>query len=315
MKNRKYYLFVILILSGSLLLGRNSDAGTSGFAFMKMNYSARAMGMANAFSALSNDGDAVFFNPSGLAQVDYMHIKTTYMSYIEGLQGGSVVYVTHYGDGWTVAPFINFLASDDIPRTFNTGSGYIKDGTYFNTFSMVAGAGFAKTLNDFFDIGFNLKYFYEKLESYSATAIAGDLSVLHQTNNENLKIGVVVRNLGIQLSHYTDFEYDEGLPLTIVAGASYELSDKGFLTFDLIRPLDNDFFGRFGIEYYYNTFFTLRAGVDTRMNEYRTNADMDVLSGLNFGVGFNWNKYKIDYAISSMGSLGLVNQISFGYLF
>ncbi|MCL2063935.1 MAG: PorV/PorQ family protein [Candidatus Cloacimonetes bacterium] len=315
MKVRKIYLIVILFLCSSYLFGRHEEAGTTGFAFMKMNYSARALGMGNAFTALSNDGDAVFFNPAGLAQGNDMHIKTSYKNYIEGLNGGSIVFVTNYGDNWRIAPFLNFLASDEIPKMIeiNLGEGH-QIGT-FNTFSVVAGAGFAKTFNEHFDLGFNLKYFYESLDTYSASAVAGDLAVLHTTTNENLKIGAVLRNLGVQTSHYTEENYDEGMPLTVVVGASYKFGEKGFLNFDLVRPLDNDFYGRLGLEFYYNTYFTVRAGLDTRMNDYRTDEKLDYLSGLTFGLGFNWNKYVVDYGISSMGGLGIVNQISLSYLF
>ena len=315
MKKNKLFLVIIFILGCSLLFGQHDDAGTTGFAFMKMNYSARAMGMANAFTALSDDVEAVFFNPAGLAQRDDKQIKTTYMNYLEGLQGGSIVYVMNYGNGWRIAPFLNFLASDDIPRMIETSPGVGQQFGTFNTLSLVAGVGFATTISEYFDVGFNLKYFHESLDSHSAAAFAGDFSVLHTTTNENLKIGAVLRNLGVQTDYFSDNEYEEGMPLTIIAAASYKILDKAFINFDLVRPFDNDFFGRFGAEFYYNSYFTIRAGVDTRMNDYKTDESMDFLSGLNFGLGFNWNSYMIDYAISSMGSLGFVNQISVGYVF
>ena len=315
--SRKTIIVIILVLSIQMsLFARNEQAGTAGFAFMKVNYSARAMGMSNGFSAIANDAEAVFFNPAGLALVETNHIKTSYMNYIDGMQGGSLSYVNILPNSWRIAPFINFLASDEIPKTIENSQGAYggQIGT-FNTFSMVAGLGFGRTLNSMFDVGFNLKYFYENLDSHSATAVAGDFSVLHQTENPNLKIGAIVQNLGYQMSHYTDLEYEETLPLVFVAAASYNLSGKGFVNLDIVRPFDNEFYGRIGVEYYYNSYFTLRAGVDTRMNEYRTKESIDAVSGLSLGLGLNWNKQKIDYAISSMGGLGFVNQISLTWLF
>ena len=298
-------------MCSSFLLGQNEKAGTTGFAFMKMTYSARAMGMSNAFTGLSDDGDAVFFNTAGLSQNDKKHIKTTYSNYIQGYQGGSIVYATNYKETWKVAPFLKFLVSDDIPRTLNTN---IPDGT-FSTSSFVTGVGFASTINESLDVGFNIKYFYEKLDSFTATAIAGDFSILHQTYNKNLKIGATLKNIGAQIGYYTENEYEENLPSMFIAGASYKITEKAFVNFDLVRPFDNDFFGRLGVEYQYNTYFTMRTGLDTRMNDYRAGADFDYLSGIAFGFGFKWNKHIIDYAISSMGSLGFVNQMSISYLF
>jgi len=311
----RYFILFSFMISATFLLARNENAGTNGFAFMKVNYSARAMGMANAFSALANDADAVFFNPAGLANMTGDQVKTTYMNYIEGLQGGSAVFTAKLPTEWTVAPFINFLVSDEMPKTFETNLGYGGQNGTFNTFSMVIGAGFGRNVNHMFDVGFNLKYFYENLDQSNASAVAADFAVLHQTENDNLKIGAAIQNLGWQIDHYTEAKYEEGMPLVFVGSASYRLGEKGYLNFDLVRPFDNDFYGRLGVEFYYNQYFTIRGGLDSRMNDYRTSQSVDVFSGLTMGLGFNWNKQRIDYAISSMGGLGLVNQISLAYLF
>jgi hypothetical protein len=145
--------------------------------------------------------------------------------------------------------------------------------------------------------------------------VAFDFSIMHQTSNEDLKVGVTLQNVGYQLKYYSDEEYKEKMPIVGVAGASYNFGGKAFLNFDLCRPFDGDFYGKFGFEYYLNPFLTLRTGVDTRMDDYKTNQDSDFLSGLAAGFGVSWNNYIIDYAVYSMGSLGLVNQISMSYKF
>lgn len=293
----------------------NKNAGTSGFAFLKTHYSARAMGMANAFTALSDDADAVFFNPAGLVQNNNKHLKTSYMNYIDGLHGGSLVYSTEYKEGWFIAPFVQFMVSEDIPRTLEINGEYGGQSGTFNTSNIVFGVGLAKEIHEVLDAGFNVKYIADNLDSYSASAVAVDFSLLHQTNNENVKVAFSLRNLGKQLSYYTDKKYDEKLPITGIVGLSYKYHDKGFINLDICRPFDNDFYGRLGMEYYYNTFFSLRTGIDTRMNDYKTNQSMDFTSGLSFGAGFKWNEYIVDYAVSSYGSLGFVNQISLSYIF
>ena len=315
MNLNKIYVFLILTLLVCNLFSINEDAGTRGFAFMKIPYSARAMGMANAFTGLANDGDAVFFNTAGLVRADNRHLKTTFMNYIEGLNGGSLVYKTSFNDEWKIAPFAQFLVSDDIPETVEIGGAFGGQVGTFNTARIIAGIGFARTMHPALDFGFNLKYVYEKLATYDASAVAVDFSVIHQTNVENLRIGLTLRNVGIQLTHFTDEKYNEELPIMLVAGASYELQDRGSINFDLLRPFDNDFFFRLGLEFNYNSYLSLRTGLDSRMDDYRTGQSLDFASGLAFGVGINWNRYIVDFAVSSMGSLGLVNQISVSYNF
>jgi hypothetical protein len=311
----KITIILLLIMLVCNLNAISDKAGTSGFAFLKINYSARAMGMGNAFTGLANDGDAVFFNPAGILQNKTKHIKTTYMSYIDGLYGGSIVYSTEYKNGWHIAPFVQFLVSESIPRTFELNGNYGGVDGSFNTSNVVFGLALATEIHEVLDAGFNVKYLSDKLDSYSASAIALDLSLLHQTNNPNLKIGASLKNIGKQLSYYTQAKYKEKLPLTMTVGASYKYLDKGFINLDICRPFDNDFFGRLGLEYYYNKYFTLRTGLDSRMNDYRTDESLDFMSGISFGAGFNWNQYTLDYAASSFGSLGFVNQISISYNF
>jgi hypothetical protein len=307
----------LLLIVASLLLAIHDDAGTRGFAFMKVNYSARAMGLGNAFTAVTDDPDVVFFNPAGLAKTTPNSLRTNYMNYIDGLQGGSISFIRSLENGWMIAPFTQFMFSGGIARTTVDHSGEYT-GTFgtFSTANIIAGMGFARTLHDVLDLGFNLKYIYERLDSYSATAVALDLGLIHQTNNENLVIGVSLRNIGHQLSYFIDNDYPIGeqFPLKLTVGAALSFS-RGVLNVDVVRPIDNDFYGRIGFEFYTNPHLTIRTGVDTRMNDYRGNDTFSFASGISLGFGLTFSDYFIDYAVSSMGGLGFVNQLSVGRRF
>jgi len=305
----------VFILTSSLLSATHESAGTTGFAFLKISYSARAMGMANAFTALSNDGDAVFFNPAGLRNNANIHVKASFINYLEDMKGGSIVYSTRYQE-LSIAPFFQFLVSDDIQQTKVVNGQFIDHLGTFQTSHIIIGTGFAKYINESLDLGFNIKYFYEKLfENHTSTAIVTDLSLMHQPYIEELKIGATLKNLGYQLSYYTEAKYKEKMPLMLVLGASHKIKDKGFINLDVCKPFDNDFYGKIGCEYAMINHLTLRTGVDTRFSDYQTNQSLDFLSGISFGIGLNWDKFILDYGISSMGSFDLISQISISYLF
>jgi len=311
MARYKPILLIIILLFSLSLFADNDNAGTAAFAFLKMNYSARAMGMANAFTGLANDADAVFFNSAGLVKTKEDHLKTTYMSYIDGMQGGSIAYLTSVNE-WKIAPFAQFMVSDEIDkRDINN----VSEGT-FSTSDLVAGFAIAKNIHPFLDLGINFKYFYESLdEDSSASAVAGDFSLLHQTTNKNLKIGGALKNFGQQLTYYTEKEAKHKMPMMGVVGASYNIVDKAFVNLDVCVPFDNDIYYKVGSEFYLNELLTLRAGVDSRYKDYKAGETMHIVAGYALGLGFNWNQYIIDYAINSMGGLGYINQISVSYRF
>jgi long-subunit fatty acid transport protein len=94
---------ILIILLPVILIAQNENAGTSGFTFLKVNYSARAAAMGNAYTGLSNDADAVFFNPAGLVQIDSPQASITYMSYLDGINCGSAAYVYPIDDKTSLA--------------------------------------------------------------------------------------------------------------------------------------------------------------------------------------------------------------------
>jgi len=315
MKN-KFILVIIITFFTVHLISIDQNAGTSGFSFLKLQFSARAAGMANAFTGLSNDTDAVFYNTAGLAKNTHQHIKINYINYIDGMDGGSLSFTKKIDAIWSIAPFIQFMVSDDIPETIERNEQYGGVIGSFNTSHIICGIGFARELNEVVDFGINVKYFYEKLyDNNTATVLAFDFSVLHQTNNPDLKIGATIKNIGTQLAYYTETKHKEKMPVTAIVGASYLVIDKGVVNLDICRPFDNDFYGKLGIEYYLNNFLSIRTGLDTRIQDYKTNANSDLLSGISFGLGISRDKYLVDYAVSSMGSFGYINQISMGYNF
>lgn len=308
---------IMIILLPVILNAQNENAGTSGFTFLKVNYSARAAAMGNAYTGLSNDADAVFFNPAGLVQIDSPQASITYMSYLDGINCGSAAYAYPVNDKTSFAVFAKGLsASEDRTIADEMGQYAGIDGT-FGMSDFIFGISVARYLIDMLDVGINAKFIQESLDDNSASAVVLDAGIMHQSTNENLKIGIALRNIGKQLTYHTDDEYEEVMPTTLTVGFNYHPQEKFYATVDIYKPLDNDIFGRFGFEYQVHPIFTLRAGYKTNASDWATGGDNDFLSGISFGTGFDLNVYnlKMDYAIVSYGDLGFVNQISVKYLF
>lgn len=314
---RKILIVLFLVMLSTLLIAENENAGTSGFTFLKVSYSARAAAMGNAYTGLSNDADAVFFNPAGLVQINSPQASLTYMSYIDGINCGSAVYAHPYKDKTSLAVFAKGLSATE-DRTIADEMGQFEgiDGT-FGMSDFIFGISAARYLLDMLDVGINVKFIQETLDDKSASALVFDAGIMHQSTNENLKVGIAIRNIGKQLTYHTNDEYEEIMPITLTVGFNYHPKEDFYTTVDIYKPRDNDIFGRIGMEYRVHPILVLRAGYKTNASDWAAGGDYDLLSGISAGTGFDLHKYNLimDYAIVSYGDLGLVNQISVKYLF
>lgn len=314
----KFRLIILLciIFGITQLFGISDNAGTNGFNFLKIHYSARATGMGSAYAGLADDADGVFYNPAALIQITRKEFSTTYMNYFEGYNGGSFSVVYPYKDNLKFSFFTEFLTTSDIDKTTVDALGNYsgKNGT-FGSSDLVLGFGFGYVLKDNINIGINTKFVSETIDTYSASALAFDLAILHQTTNDKVKVGIAIRNIGTQLSYYSDSKYSEGLPTVIDVGFCYRFKKNLLFTLDVIRPLNYDFYGTLGAEYILYKVFALRAGYNSNSSDWKFGGDLEFLSGISLGFGVKKSRYKFDYALSSYGDLGYINQLSLGFIF
>lgn len=308
-------LFLLFCLTLPMFLNAvNEDAGTSGFAFMKIKYSARAAGMAEAFTGVADDADAPFYNPAGMFQIDRKETQVTYMNYFDGFNGGSASYIHPLNKKITLAAFSQFMGVSGINKTSYIDNEIVHEGE-FGVSELMFGLGTSYYFKQVIKFGANIKYMYEGIDSKTATAFAFDFGIHHQTTNEDLTVGAVIQNLGKQLGYFTEAEEEIKLPVTASVGFNYTGFENLLLALDIYRPLDMDFSGRLGIEWKAHQMFAVRGGYKSNASDWRTGDDLEFLSGASFGASFYKDKYQIDYAISAYGELGLINQISLKYHF
>jgi hypothetical protein len=313
---RAIILAFVTLLWVTQICAANESIGTTGFNFLRVTYSARAAGMANSFTGQADDIETLFFNPAGLPQLASTMVATSYLNYFEGFQGGSLLFAKPAAEGLSYGFYLQYLGNQSITRTIVDDSGeFIGTAGTFGANDLLIGVSGGVSIHEFLNLGASVKYIYESLDDYSASAAAVDLSLLHQTMNENLKVGITLRNIGRQVTYYTAAKYREKLPTQFTIGFNYQLPDRFNANLDIVKPFDHDFSGRIGFEYRVHPMFSLRAGFDSRADDWRMGGDYDILSGLSTGFGCYLKQYELNYGISSYGDLGLVNQISLKYNF
>ena len=285
MNNKKLVTgLIILVLSWTLLNAANENVGTTGFNFLRVSYSARAAGMGNAFTGQADDLNAVFFNPAGLPLLNTKSIATSYINYFEGFQGGSVVFVVPRQDRFAYGIFAQYLGNQNITRTLVDDQGeYLGTAGTFGANDIIVGFAGGIYVHEMLNIGASIRFIYESIDEYSASAAVVDAGVYHQTVNDNLRVGVTLRNVGKQITYYTSSKYEEKMPTQITVGFNYDLHERLDANLDISKPLDQDFSGKIGLEYKAHQILTLRTGFNTRADDWRMGGDYDFLSGLSAG--------------------------------
>lgn len=293
---RKYVILLIislLVFSGSGYAQTNENAGTRVGQFLKIGAGARVSGMGEAFSAVADDVNAIYWNPAGLMQIEdkqasFMHnewfydLKYEFLAYCQptqkGVAGLSLTYL-RMGD-------FEGKDKDDNP----TGN--------FSAGDFALSIAYATPVNENLHLGITGKFIQQKIEVEKSNTLAIDIGLLYfNPSNKKVKMAGVIQNLGPRLKFVKE---REKLPLTYKLGASYKM-DKLILAGDITTPTDNDTRLNLGIEYNYTPTLSFRVG-------YNSQNDLD--SGWTLGTGINVHNLQIDYAFIPYGELDKTHRFS-----
>jgi hypothetical protein len=262
----------------SLLTVKSSDAQ-----FENQDIGARAIGLNGAFTSLSNNSLAIFYNPSGLGQLNYREIAAFYSPSpfgVSEISSGALTFVEPSKFG-----------------TFGLGLKTYGFDLYRETnFILSYGNNFRGKI--FY--GLNINYYNLKIQNYnSASTFGTDIGTMAYIT-DFLKWGFFANNInGAKIG-----ESKQKLAQVYRTGFTIQPGND----FDLILELEKDvkypLSFRGGLEYYINEYIDFRGGIGTEPTSF---------SG---GVGINYNVFQIDYAIYNNQDLGITNQgsitINFG---
>lgn len=330
------YLFIAASFLFAAAYAQTVKTGTTAAQILKLNVGPRAIGMGGAFTSVANDITAIYWNPSGSANIEsneayfnhtslYLDLKYDYAALASNLDG--------FG---TVGAFVSVLSTEDMPvRTVDQPEG---TGEFFSYGAIVVGLNYSRYLTENFSIGFNAKYINESIWHMSATGFAVDVGTLYKIPVLNeLRIAASISNFGtkMQLSGrdatenfpagagggnlvHANLEMDKfDLPLLFRFGISADLikaaTSRLTLAVDAIHPNDHTEYLNTGMEYSWNEVIFLRGG-------YNSLFERDSEKGLTLGFGINYRivdlvKVKLDYAYQDYGRLKDVHYFSVGINF
>lgn len=318
--------------------GQVTKVGTTAAKFLTIPVGARALGMGGAFVALANDASAMYWNPSGLAQLTGKEAMFTHAEWVADLKFNYGGVALPLGEVGTVGVNFSSLSMDEMERTtedFPEGTG-----TTFSAGSYAIGVTFARNLTDWFAIGANAKFITEKIWNSSANGFALDLGTLFTTPFPGLKFGAGISNFGTKMhmtgddllvlkavstnqgsnqtinANLSTDQFD--LPLTLRIGFSYQpIEDEDqilTIALDALHPNDNSESLNMGVEYTtFHRILSLRGGYNG-LGIKDGEEQFTLGGGLSYEV-FPGLRARVDYAFERFGRLNNVHKFGIGLLF
>lgn len=290
-------IFVCLLLIASATArgaetNVNAEAGTSGAAFLKMDPGARAAGLGGAYTALHDDVDALFWNPSGLVGVDDRQLLASHDFAPTGVNHETIAYGQRLTSSTVMAgTFRGVFASIDR-RSADT----LEPESTFTAGMYAVGVSLAHSFGHM-SIGASAYGVQERFDLEDAAGAGVDVGVLYRARAWS--VGAAALNLGADLG-------DAPLPLTYRLGGSASLTSKGPLVLaDVVGPRDDHVSVRIGIEHWFVDDVALRGGY------YITEAE-DGAKGFSFGIGLRQRdasgvpglNFRLDYAFVPSDNVG-----------
>ncbi len=296
---------VLLFLFGILLAGTLSaaDRTGSGLAFLRIGVGARASAMGEAFTAVSDDASATYWNPAGLALVEGTEVMFMNNSFIQDISQEFIAVTSDLGNLHIGGAF-NLVSLGTLERRDERGDFRGE----FKPFDLAASFSAAYSPLDWVDVGGTVKGVIEDIDTETAYGALVDVGVLARLPVEGLSAGFVAQNIGPSIKFISD-PFDA--PRTYRGGASFVHRLPGFssragVAVDLVFPMDDDTQVNVGGEWTYKDFVSGRVG-------YRSGADSQ---GVTTGLGVYYKQFIVDYAYVPFSEhLGNTHRIGVSYRF
>ena len=275
-----------------------STGGPAGAIFDDYDPSPRSRAMGGGWSAVADDGCALFYNPAGLGQLsDYQLFTSYYRPY--GLD------FLEYNAGSATIP---------LPRFGVLGVGFQKFGVTYEgqdlqsekTFSLSHGITVMEDVHSSLSLGYTFHMYSLDLgtsldeQSLGSDQTLGvDAGILAVLRNRT-RMGAVMRNFN---RPRMGTGYREDLPRYMTFGIAYQPYPGVITALDMDKKFGEETRLKGGMEAQIVPLVALRFGVQTKP---------DRLMG---GLGLSYRGVQFDYALINHSVLPLTHQLSISYRF
>ena len=325
--NRLLPILVLVFFCTSAVISQTSVAKYAG-EFLAIGVGGRPLGLGGSYVALASDASAGYWNPAGLARIQYPDIMAMHDERFGNLINYDFVAVAiPFQSDMSFGLSLIRLGVDGIPDTRNAwldanGNGIFDDNTrpdydkvtYFNAADWAFLFSYARRVSEDLSYGASVKVIRRDLADQSATGIGFDVGVVYSPV-ENLFLGANAQDITTTLLAWTTGR-NELISPTLKIGAAYlfaAFNGRFTPTVDLDVRFENRQFAsaahlgpisldpHVGLEFDYRETVALRIGYSD-------------IKQITVGAGLHLNKVDIDYSFATFGSntndLGDTHRIS-----
>ncbi len=321
----------ILIISLAVLLFVSclnakpfGKTGTAALQFLKLGVDARAVGMGEAYTAVSDDISSVWWNPAGLAPALQQQAFFSHTNWpADIMHEYAAASYTNGVSTWAVSASVLHMDQMDITTEDEFGP----TGETFTNSDMAFGLTYASTFTDKFSFGITAKYLRENLYIYEINSYSVDLGSMYNTGWNNVKIGMALRNFGPDVRYKVDDDEDGNYnedPFDLLDNDGdgiadedgEELENKIPMNFslgiscDLMRKQDSYWIASGQLDNCIDRLETWNLGTEYKLGNlfirggYQINYDTNGLSaGFGVQIPTRFAVFNVDYAYTDMGHL------------
>lgn len=198
-------LAVLLIGTTGLIAKPFGKTGTAALQFLKFGVDARAVGMGEAYTAVTDDISAVWWNPAGLAPAIQQQAFFSHTNWVANIMHEyAAMSYTNGVSTWALSASVLHMDQMDVTDEEEFGP----TGETFTNSDMALGLTYASSFTDKFSFGITGKYLRENLYTYNINSFSFDLGSMYRTGWNNVKIGMALRNFGPDVKYKVDNDED-----------------------------------------------------------------------------------------------------------
>lgn len=325
-----------IITGSSNVDGDFEKVGSAGAQFLKVPIGGRGSSMGGAFTSVVNDASAMYWNPSGIAEVENMQAYVAHSTWFGDITTNFAAAVVPITQDFRLGAFVQTFGANDIKvTTIDRPEG---TGSFYSINDMSLGITLAGKLTQQFTFGVTAKYVQNAFETVSANGVAFDIGTQYDTGLKGIKLGFSIMNLSTESSykgaalerenHALDGTtrnrvnplgtpnfsvllpaYPFSLPVIFRGGISSAIIDNEehnlILSGDVITISDSPEQGAIGFDYTWHDIISFRGGY--MFNNFQM--------GLSGGIGVNYVSSdfngRFEYAAQNTVSLGVIHRINF----